>query len=188
MAEEDKENKLESSDPAVFPKLDKLYQQVLQIQTQTEKISGLNIQKPQTRINPNDPKEKKKKVETVRDKKLTQYEEELLQAFKLEKNKFRFRVNLLKLYSLKTLQNFRTISNIVYSKLDDWIVESLKLENESMNQLIEEIRTCIDNEEHFRFDPVFDTIDLNVDIEYESFIEIMVKKIYIYVYLFSIRV
>ncbi len=83
-------------------------------------------------------------------------------------------MNLVKLYSLKTLQNFRKISNIVYQKIDDWIVEAVKLENETMNQLVEEIRSCIDNEEHFKFDPSFDLIDLNVNIDYDSFIEILV--------------
>ena len=80
---------IESKDPNVFPKLDKLYGQILQVQTQTEKISGLYVVKTQTKVN--DPKEKKnKKAEIVTNtKKYTPFEEELLQAFKNEKNKFR---------------------------------------------------------------------------------------------------
>jgi len=46
-----------------------------------------------------------------------------------------------------------------------------------MNNLIEEIRTCIDNEEHFRFDTSFDAIELNVNIEYENFLQIMVSLV-----------
>jgi hypothetical protein len=91
--------------------------------------------------------------------------------------KVRFKINLLKQFSVKLLQNFRKISNIVYQKLDDWIVETVKLENLSMNELIEEIRECINNGEHFRFNPIYETIDLDVVIESNSFIKILVKII-----------
>jgi len=88
--EEDKEILLETKDHISFPKLDKLYHQVLQVQTQVEKISNLNMNplKPNPKVH--DPKDKKKKTETVKaDKKLSSNEEELLQAFKNEKNKFK---------------------------------------------------------------------------------------------------
>ncbi len=86
LSDDDKES-IEGKIPNTFPKLDKLNQQVLGIQSQAEKISNLNIHKVPSKAL--DIKEKKKKVEISHAKKHTPNEEELIQAFKNEKNKFR---------------------------------------------------------------------------------------------------
>ena len=80
------------------------------------------------------------------------YEEEMKQAIKIEKSKYRFRVTLLKYWGLNCLKNLRKIASNIYNKLDDWIILSIKAENEAVSQLITILKNAIEKEQKIKYE------------------------------------
>jgi hypothetical protein len=122
----------------------------------------------------------KKKVEqklpevAIEEKKpeVYQYENEMKQSIKNEKAKYRFRLTLLKHWGIECLKNLRKISNSIYSKLDDWIVLSIKAENEALNQLCNMLRDHIEQEKKIKYELELDTFDVIVNMDVQNYIEL----------------
>jgi hypothetical protein len=86
--DDEKDTPLEDIHKGTFPKLEKLSNTILLVLNQADKISNLTIQKVPSKVF--EGKEKKKKSENVQPaKKYSIFEEELIQALKNEKNKFK---------------------------------------------------------------------------------------------------
>ena len=110
--------------------------------------------------------EEKKTVEFL------QYDNDMKQSIKNEKAKYRFRLTLLKYWGIECLKNLRRIGNSIYSKLDDWIVLSIKAENEALNQLCNMLRDHIEQEKKIKYELELDTFDVIVNMDVQNYIEL----------------
>ena len=72
------------------------------------------------------------------------YNEEMKKAINLEKNKFKFRVTFIKQWGIGFLTSMRKISKIVYDNLDNWIIKTIRNENNNMNRIDNYIRVQIE--------------------------------------------
>ena len=73
-----------------------------------------------------------------------QIPEELKNALDLEKMKFKYRITSIKQYAIETMSNIDTISNDVYEILDEWIIDSVKKQNSTMNELISYLKRLVE--------------------------------------------
>lgn len=88
------------------------------------------------------------------------YEEEMKNALKYEKMKFKYRINAVKFWGINSLKNMRRLANIIFDKLDDWIIITIKSENEAMNSLTSLLRNLIEREAKVRVDFELDVFDI----------------------------
>lgn len=102
------------------------------------------------------------------------YDEELKSSIKLEKDKYKFRITFLKFWAVDYLGNIRKISKLVYDKLDDWIITTIKTENDAMNNLLAVFDGCIEKEMRLRIDFEMDSFDIYKLIDINDHIEILV--------------
>lgn len=107
-------------------------------------------------------------------------DEELKTAIKQEKNKYKFRIAFLKFWGLNSLKNIRNIAKIVYDKLDEWIINTVKTENEVMNNLAEFLDECIEKELKIKLDIELDSFDFYRIVDPSDHFEITVIKNFIY--------
>lgn len=111
-------------------------------------------------------------IEVAEEKKeIYLYDEEMKQAIKNEKSKYRFRITLLKYWGMIYLKNIRKLANTIYDKLDDWIILSIKAENEALNQLTNIIRSHIEQEIKIKYELELDTFDVIVNMDIHNYIE-----------------
>jgi len=101
-----------------------------------------------------------------------QNEDEMKQSIKFEKAKYRFRLTLLKHWGMECLKTLRKIANSIYSKLDDWILLSIKAENEALNQICNMFRDHIEQEKKIKFELELDTFDVIVNMDVQNYIEL----------------
>jgi len=94
------------------------------------------------------------------------------QSIKNEKAKYRFRLILLKYWGSECLKSLRKIASSIYSKLDDWIVLSIKAENEALNQICNMFRDHIEQEKKIKFELELDTFDVIVNMDVQNYIEL----------------
>jgi hypothetical protein len=103
------------------------------------------------------------------------YEDEMKNAIKNEKNKFKYRVTLLKHWGSEKLKVMRGIANNIFETLDEWIINTVKAENEAMNSLIDFLNSDIERERKVRLDSELDGFDIynliNVKEQLENVIE-----------------
>jgi len=104
------------------------------------------------------------------------YEEELKSSLKLEKNKFKYRVAFINFWAIDYLENLKKISKLIYDKLDDWIISTIKSENDAMNNLVNIFDGCIEKEMRLRIDFEMDSFDIYKMIDINDQIEIIVIK------------
>lgn len=124
-----------------------------------------------------DPKKKSeiKPVEPIIEEKkpeVYENENEMKQSIKFEKAKYRFRLTLLKHWGIECLKNLRKMANSIYSKLDDWIVLSIKAENEALNQICNMFRDHIEQEKKIKYELELDTFDVIVNMDVQNYIEL----------------
>ncbi len=74
----------------------------------------------------------------------------------------------------------RKLANNIYNKLDDWIILSIKAENEALNQLTDIIRETIEKEEKIQFELELDTFDTIINMDMQNYIELPVIIILLY--------
>jgi len=103
------------------------------------------------------------------------YEEEMKNSLKLEKNKFKYRVTFLKFWAVDYFENLRKISTLVYDKLDDWVIATIKAENDALNNLVAIFGQCIDKEMRLRVDFEMDSFEIYKLIDINDKIEIFVR-------------
>jgi len=128
-----------------FPRLEKLYKMALKVQFIWDDKLNLVEEKEKNSILGKEPKNKKnfsnvaKKMSTdllIEKKEIYRYEEDFKNIIKKEKAKYRFRLILIKNWAQNRLFSFRNIANHAYEKLDNWIIASVKAENEALNNLV----------------------------------------------------
>lgn len=109
-----------------------------------------------------------------------EYDAEMKQAIKNEKKKYRFRITLLKYWAMNHIKSLRKIANLVYTKLNDWIIISIKSENEALNQLVKELRVHVEKEKKIKYELELDTFDFIINMDIQNFLELPVSKILFY--------
>ena len=87
------------------------------------------------------------------------YEEELKTSILNEKNYFKIRLTFLKNFSDEFIKNIKEISNKIFKHLDEWIIFSVKKQNDAMNKLMSTLKEEINNGENI----------LHYDIEFDDF-------------------
>jgi hypothetical protein len=126
--------------------------------------------------------------------------EEQINAIENEKNKYKYRLTVIKTYAIGTLNTILRISNELYSLLDEWIIDSVHFQNNMMNQLIERLRKIVNQNLKIQWDFELDKFNIykpvafkfknnyknpfediesesenNNDISYRKYIEILYK-------------
>jgi len=71
--------------------------------------------------------------------------------------------------------NMRKLANNIYNKLDDWIILSIKAENEALNQLTDIIREGIEKEEKIKYELELDTFDTIINLDMQNYNELPVN-------------
>jgi hypothetical protein len=165
-----------------FPRLEKLYKTAMKVQFQYDEALNQAEKKRLDKLQETNKKIKeatkvaaqlKKNVNTVElieEKKECHNEEEMKIVIKNEKAKYRFRITMLKYWGIIYIKNFRKIANNIYNKLDDWIILSIKSENEALNQLNNILKIKIENEEKIKYELQLDTFDVIVNMDIQNFI------------------
>ena len=94
------------------------------------------------------------------------YEDELKAAINNEKNKFKYRITFLKYFGIAFINELYDIINKTFDNLDTWIIESIKLQNDAMNELIANFKEQIENgDNEIHFDIELDKFDVFTNIE-----------------------
>lgn len=96
----------------------------------------------------------------------------------------RYRITLLRFWGINCFSNMRKLANNIYNKLDDWIILSIKAENEALNQLTDIIRETIEKEQKIKYELELDTFDTIINLDMQNYIELPVfnKLLIIYYY------
>lgn len=119
------------------------------------------------------------------------YEEEMKNAIKQEKNKFKYRVTFLKYWAFNILSNMRRVANVIYDNLDLWIIDSIKAENNAMNNLAFYLESHIDKESRVKCEMEMDSFDIFRIVNVEEIFDIagnettqnivhFIRKFYLY--------
>jgi adenylate kinase family enzyme len=168
-----------------FLKLDKLfrnsirmiilYDEYLKLQENKSKLTNNNISLDVSNIKKSFNYKAKKTIQEttfLEDKKeIFIYEEELKNAIKAEKDKFKYRVIFIKNWAKNVLLNMKKVSNLVYENLDAWIIKSIKAENDSMNNLLSYFETSIENVQKVKLDMELDSFDIYDFIKVEEYLD-----------------
>ena len=99
------------------------------------------------------------------------YEDELKAAVNNEKNKFKYRITFLKFFGVAFINELYDIINKTFDNLDTWIIDSIKLQNDAMNELIANFKEQIENgESEIRFDIELDKFDVfsNIELQFKN--------------------
>jgi hypothetical protein len=78
---------------------------------------------------------------------------------------------LIKYWGISKMNNMRKIANMVFDKLDEWIISSVKAENDAMNVLIDKIRLLVERERRFKLDIELDVFDIYTPCDFSNFID-----------------
>jgi adenylate kinase family enzyme len=171
-----------------YPRLEKLYKNCFKLLIKFDEILK-NIDKisKSIAINNNSSESSLKKISKAHFKRHHEstfvdekreifiYDEEMKNSIKAEKNKFKFRVTFIKFWAIQYFNNIRKISKMVYNKLDDWIISTIKAENDAMNNIINVFNNCIEKGMKIRNDFEMDSFDFYKTKDINEFIDITVK-------------
>ena len=90
------------------------------------------------------------------------YEEEFSNQIQIEKNKFKYRMMFLKNYFIKYLNIVIECFNSTYNSMDDWIITSVRNQNNALNELKNYLKKIMNkNNTKAKLDNFeFDTFDI----------------------------
>ena len=173
----------------VFPRIEKIYLNCMKIifqydylikqietsdflQKQSENLN-INSSGTDNSVNRTHLSKKKKltKIKTLRkglndsvtseeSKELFNIIEEQTNGVENEKNKYKYRLTIIKTYAIGTLNTILRISNELYSLLDEWIIDSVHFQNNMMNQLIERLRKIVNQNLKIQWDFELDKFNI----------------------------
>ncbi len=96
------------------------------------------------------------------------YEDDIKNSIKSEKAKFKYRVTMIKYWGVNKLDNLRNIANIAFEKLDEWIISTIKAENDAMNFVVNKLRRNVDLERKFKISAELDVFDIYTPVDFNS--------------------
>lgn len=96
--------------------------------------------------------------------------DEVKNSIESEKGKYKYRISILKSYAINTLNNMLKVADDVYSILDEWIIDSVRLQNNMMNKLISHFRDIVDNGKLMLWDFELDRFNIykEVPVRFEN--------------------
>lgn len=149
----------------VFPRLEKLYKNCIYILFKYEE--NMTVQKELSQIDNKKTVFKPKKVVNHTSemnfddrKEGFSFEEEYKLSVRLEKNKYRYRFSKVKSWGESVLKKYRQAANMVFDIMDDWIIRSVKEENDCMNTVIGLCRQGLERESTIKIDDDIDLFDI----------------------------
>lgn len=196
--EESKYGKFEDPDFHKYPRLEKLFKNSFKLLVKYDEILK-NIDKisKSNAINNNSSESSLRRISKVHFKRqhhestfvdekreIFIYDDEMKNSIKAEKNKFKFRITFIKFWAIKYFDNIRKISKMVYDKLDDWIISTIKAENDAMNNIKKVYESCIDKGMKLRNDFEMDSFDFYKAKDINEFIDITVNLDIFFLFLF----
>ena len=121
-------------------------------------------------------------------------EEEFKNQIKSEKNKYKYRLLLLKYYSINYVKNIYKVFDDTYSNLDEFIIDSVKKQNRILNQFIDYLKNSLNKflnyitSSDFEFDSfdIYNKYKLHIEDYFTNIKEEEDKKIELKKYNFSI--
>lgn len=164
-----------------YPRIEKLYRTAVKVQFQYDEVLFKAEKERQALLLEKELKEKKKpnlkdvklqnKTIEVEKKEIYPHEEEMKEAIRLEKAKYRCRITLLRNWGIKYIKTLRNNANEIYSKLEDWIILAIKAENEALGQLSFILKKHIEDEQKIKYELELDTFDIKVNMDVVNYIE-----------------
>ena len=164
----DKENVIEKNVQNLFMNLLKIIiRQDILMKPYKEKLKNHNIQDNSKTIKSSANKLNTSIVSTTSTKKVRKapkiiYEEEFSNQIQIEKNKFKYRMMFLKNYIIKYLNIVIECFNSTYNSMDDWIITSVRNQNNALNELKNYLKKIMNkNNTKAKLDNFeFDTFDI----------------------------
>lgn len=133
-------------------------------------ISSISHRKKKTITNPREVKFEQSIFSEA--KEIISYEDELKAAISNEKNKFKLRAIFLKYFGIKYIKELFSIANKTFDNLDEWIIHSVKMQNDVMNEIISHFREQIENNESkLEYNEEMDKFDIYtlLNLKFEEF-------------------
>lgn len=163
----------------MFPRIEKLYKNCLNYLFKLEEANLINekkaiVQEISSIKKLNQLKHKKTTTTNtiIEDKDSSfSWEEEFKKVILLERSKFRFKISRIRHWATKSLFAYRQLSERVFLNMDNWIIKSVKAENNAMNLVIALCRQGIDNLDNnspLRFNEEMDSFDIFDKLEVEK--------------------
>ena len=122
-----------------YPRLDKIYEKALKLQV----VPDVTIVQPSTQDKKGappkgkvDPKKAAAQAEEEKPHEESPYVKQMKEAIKTEKAILRYRLTLIRNWTLRRLKEMRLKCIKVYQKLDDWIHVAVKTENDAVEEMV----------------------------------------------------
>lgn len=96
-------------------------------------MAKLNVLKDKKKV---DIKKKNAKDDAVEEQVFYEHDEEMMKAINQEKAKYRFKLTLIKYWAINNMNKISNNSQILYSKLEDWIILGYKAEMEALSKMV----------------------------------------------------
>ena len=93
-------------------------------------------------------------------------------ALRNEKSKYKFRITLLKHWGVEFLKKLRSQANQIYNKLEDWILLSIRSENQALSKVTDILRNSIEREEKIKYELSLDVFDVIINKDVQNYIEL----------------
>jgi hypothetical protein len=169
-----------TEDPNSFPRIEKMTTDVLKVLNgeEIEDPNAANIkggkQPPKQAPKVDDKKKGAKKggkEELIEEKKeLSPLEKEAKRAVLTEKAIFRYRVTVIKNMAISKLKEMRFMAKALYNKLEDWIVYSIRAENDAITVITRIMRRAIENQEKLQKELQLNYVDVVINHKYLNFL------------------
>ena len=105
------------------------------------------------------------------DKLIINHDKEIKNCIDNEKIKYKIRVTFLRFFGEKFIKELKNIAKITFDNLDEWIIQSVKIQNEAMNNIMNQLKSQIDSGEiHLDYNQELDNFDVykNADLSFEK--------------------
>ena len=76
---------------------------------------------------------------------LFEQEEKIRKIFQNEKNKYKYKLNFLKIFCKKYLNIIHLTTENIYNNVDGWVIKSVSLQNNALNLVIQKIKGLLNN-------------------------------------------
>ena len=115
------------------------------------------------------------------------FDEEFSNQIKIEKDKFKYRLMFLKYYIIKYFKIIVECFNTTYNAMDDWIITSVKKQNDSLNNFVDYLKKIlIKNKKNRKIDlDDFEFDNFNIYRKYKVDISLILDKMKLNSYISS---
>ncbi|EGR31169.1 hypothetical protein IMG5_116400 [Ichthyophthirius multifiliis] len=163
-------------DAQSFPRIEKIIDSALKLHNGEEEQEEKGANKKGGKVAKKEDKKAPKKTgknaqEEVEEKKeLNPLEKNMKEALHIEKSIFRYRIQVLKDFSISRLKEMKALSSILYGKLEDWIEYTFKIENDAVNEMDYIFRQYIEEEKKIQKEIQLNYVDVIISHQILNFL------------------